>query len=602
VRRWWVKLARYSPPPMRGLAAVALLILTATALETLRPWPLKLLVDLVLAPRAGLPQSRWLAAIVAGTSATTLIAYLALATVGIVCVAQLARLLQTYIQSGLGNRMAYVLGGKLFEQLQSMSLLFHQKRKTGDLMRRVLTDSACARDLFSAVAVPGAAALASLATMFLVMWRLDRALSLLAIAFAFPLIAVIRVFNRPISLRSAEQQQLEGQMMALAEQTLGAGSVVQSFTREPEQDARFRTLGAQTLRANLRSTAAQLWFKIAAGAVTAAGTATVMIVGGLHVLSGRLTIGSLLVFVSYLATLYSPLEALAYLSTSVATASASARRVLEILESGDRVIEQPHARDLTVRHNLSIRFENLVFGYEPGRSVLNEIDLQIAGGEIVALVGPTGAGKSTLAALVSRLFDPWSGAVLIGHEDLKNLTLSSVRKAVSVVPQEPFLLPLSVRDNIAYADPSADVARVKQAAQAAGADDFIQALPAGYDTILGERGCTLSAGQRQRLAIARALLKDAPILLLDEPTAALDAATERKIVDALQVLMRGRTCLVIAHRLSTIRHADRIVVLNRGRIVEQGTHQQLVQKDGLYQRMHALQFAPTSTPAEMVEA
>src|SRR5207249_311760 len=199
------------------------------------------------------------------------------------------------------------------------------------------------------------------------------------------------------------------------------------------------------------------------------------------------------------------------------------------------------------------------------------IDLDIAPGEVVALVGATGAGKSTLAALVPRLFDPWSGAVLLDGQNLKDLTLRSVRRAVAVVPQEAFLLPLSVRENIAYADPTADFDRVKQAAQAAGAEEFIENLPQGYDTILGERGCTLSAGQKQRLAIARALLKDAPILILDEPTAALDATTEKAVVDALHVLMRQRTCLVIAHRLSTIRHADRIVVLDGGRIVEQGT-------------------------------
>jgi ATP-binding cassette subfamily B protein/subfamily B ATP-binding cassette protein MsbA len=387
-------------------------------------------------------------------------------------------------------------------------------------------------------------------------------------------------------------------MMALAEQTLGAVSVVQCFSREPEQDRQFRSLGAQTLRANLRSTAAQLWFKIAAGAVTATGTATVMVVGGVHVLDGRLTVGGLLVFVSYLASLYAPLEALAYLSTSVATASASARRVLEILDSGDRVTERSGARDLRIAgFGAAVRFDGVTFGYDRDRGpVLHEIGLEIRAGEVVALVGATGAGKSTLAALLPRLFDPWSGAVLLDGRDLKGLTLSSVRSAVSVVPQEPFLLPLSVRENIAYADPSADFARVKRAAEAAGADEFIRNLADGYDTILGERGCTLSAGQRQRLAIARALLKDSPVLVLDEPTASLDAQTEKQVVDALRALMRERTCLVIAHRLSTIRHADRIVVLEKGRIVEQGTHRELLaNRSGVYQQFHRAQFRDGGT-------
>ena len=238
---------------------------------------------------------------------------------------------------------------------------------------------------------------------------------------------------------------------------------------------------------------------------------------------------------------------------------------------------------------LDISFEAVTFGYVKPSAVLHRIDLSIPAGQVVALVGPTGAGKSTLASLVPRLLDPWQGQIRIDGRDLRDLKLASLREQVAIVPQEPLLLPLSVAENIAYAKPSATMAQISQAATAAGAAEFIDRMPDGYRSVLGERGLTLSAGQRQRLSIARALLKDAPVLILDEPTSALDAATEHSVVEALARLMAGRTCLIIAHRLSTIRHADVVVVLEHGRIVQQGPHDKLLARDGLYQRLHRFQ-------------
>jgi ATP-binding cassette subfamily B protein/subfamily B ATP-binding cassette protein MsbA len=429
----------------------------------------------------------------------------------------------------------------------------------------------------------------TLVVLFTVMWRLDSSLALLAIVLTPILGILIRVFDRPMTENTYRQQQLEGEMMALAEQTLTALPAVQAFGREERNDTDFRLLSQRTLQAYLRAIRSQLQFKVGVSAVSAAGTALVILMGGFHVMAGALTLGSLLVFLSYLASLYVPIETLAYSSAGFAAAAAGARRVLEVLDSEEMVKEAPDAAALPMVRG-HVRFEEVTVGYEPGRPVLHEISLEAHPGETVALVGPTGAGKSTLVSLIPRFFDPWSGLVLIDGHDVRTVQLKSLRAQIALVLQEPFLLPLSAAENIAYGRPGATREEVEAAARAANAHEFIARLPEGYDTVLGERGATLSGGERQRLSIARALLKDAPILILDEPTSALDAGTESLLLEALERLMSGRTTFIIAHRLSTIRGADRIVVIENGRAVEQGTHQELIVAGGMYQRFHELQY------------
>jgi ATP-binding cassette subfamily B protein/subfamily B ATP-binding cassette protein MsbA len=591
---WWIKVLRHAHVPVRTALAVTLLVIGVNVVAVLTPWPMKLLVDGVLRPVRDAQQSYgWLAALPgASGSKTILIAWLAGAGVVLFCLVQIVRVCKTYVMTGLGARLAYSLGARLLERLQELSLIFHTRQRVGDLVRRVIADSGCVRDLVCNVIVPGAEAAGSLVFMFVMMCLIDPVLSVITVAFAVPLAIVIRVFARPMGDRCLRQQQLEGELLSHAEQTLGALPVVQSFTREAEQDRQFRELASRTLSACLRALAAQLQFKIGAGSITAIGTATIMIIAGLHVINGRMSAGDLLIFVTYVAMLYAPLETLAYLSTSLAAASAGARRALEILESTERVVEEPHARPLHVpagTRGVPIRFDHVTFGYRRPHAVLHSIDLQIDAGQVAALVGPSGAGKSTLVSLVPRLLDPWGGRVCIADRDLREFTLESLRHQIAVVPQEPLLLPLSIAANIAYGRPGASLDEIRRAADAANASEFIERLPGGYDTVIGERGATLSVGQRQRLAIARALLKDAPVLILDEPTSALDAATEHALVEALHRLMSGRTCLIIAHRLSTIRHAHRVIVLDAGRIVQDGSHAELLAQPGLFQHLHSLQ-------------
>jgi ATP-binding cassette subfamily B protein/subfamily B ATP-binding cassette protein MsbA len=331
------------------------------------------------------------------------------------------------------------------------------------------------------------------------------------------------------------------------------------------------------------------------GLTTAVGTAATLWVGAHHVLDGRLSVGSVLVFLSYLGSLYGPLESVMYTPSTLQGAAGSARRVLEVFAIEPEVRDQPGAAALP-RSRGQVTLDDVRFGYEPDRPVLRGISLEVLPGQTVALVGATGAGKTTLVSLVPRFFDPWSGRVLIDGHDVRQVQLKSLREQIALVPQEPFLFPFSLAENIAYGRPGASQAEIEAAAKAANLHEFISRLPEGYATKVGERGATLSGGERQRLSIARALLKDAPILILDEPTSALDVETEKLLLEALRRLMDGRTTLLIAHRLSTVRHADRIVVLKDGHVVETETHVKLLGRAGLYAHWHRIHAGQPAEP------
>jgi ATP-binding cassette subfamily B protein/subfamily B ATP-binding cassette protein MsbA len=562
----------------------------AVALEALLPWPLKLIVDHVLTG-APLPESiAAFAALPGADRPEGLLAWLALAVVIAFVAAQAIKVIQSVAQTRVGARLQYALAAEVFAKLHALSLVAHARSRAGDLVRRVTSDTACLPGLVTSVALPVFTSCLSLVVLFAIMWQLDPMMAIVAAVAAVPMGVLMRVLGPRMSDRAYEHQQVEGQVWSIAEQTLTALPLVQAFGRERHEHARFSSTAQRSVGAAVRALVSQVQFKVGVDGSLALGTAVIMLVGGVQALHGGLSAGTLIVFLSYLTALYAPLLAFAYLGPTLATAAGSARRVAELLDQAAVVAELPGAKPLVPgRGGTQLRFERVTFGYSAGTPVLHAIDFEVHPGETVAIVGTTGAGKSTLAAMIPRLVDPWDGRILIDGQDIREATIASVRRSTALVLQETFLLPLTVAENIAYGRPDATRAQIENAARAANAHEFIAALDRGYDTVIGERGLSLSAGQRQRISIARALLLDAPLLVMDEPTSALDAASEHVVLEALQRLMRGRTCVVIAHRLSTVRRANRIVVLEHGRIAEAGTHAELLRTGPLYRRLHLAQ-------------
>ena len=585
---WW--LGRYALRRWSGVSVVLLTMLLKIGVDVLRPWPMMALVDYVLQHQ---PMPAWLlsaiTALFGETSAQDLILLCIAGTAVVFLLGWALTAAAAMAGVGFGQQLAYDLAADLFAHLQKLSLRFHSRRSAGDSIRRVLVDSNCISTIVKDAMIPVITSVVTLIVMFGILWKLNAALAVVSLAVVPMMAWTFRCYAGRMVETSYHQQEIDTGIYETIERTLSAIPVVQAFCREEDADFQFRKATSASLSATLVATDVQLKFKIFIGLSTALGAAGMLWLGAHEVLAGRLTVGSLLVFLSYLSSLYSPLEMLAYTSSTMRGAAGSALRVMEVLNTGDHVQQAPGALPLTAVKG-EVILEDVTVGYETGRPVLRNVSLRARAGECIAIVGPTGAGKSTLVSLIPRFIDPWSGRVMLDGQDLTTLSLESLRKNISLVLQEPFLFPVSIAGNIAYGNPAASHGQIEAAARAANAHDFISRLPEGYDTVVGERGATLSGGERQRISIARALLKDAPILILDEPTSSLDMRTEALLLEALQRLTAGRTTFVIAHRLSTIRNADLIAVMDSGRIAETGTHSALLAAGGLYARLHARQF------------
>jgi subfamily B ATP-binding cassette protein MsbA len=475
--------------------------------------------------------------------------------------------------------------------MQRLSLRFHDSQRIGDLITRLTSDIRAIQDAIVEGTITVVSNACLLIGMLAIMLWVNWSFTLAALSVAPLLFWTVFRFTRRIKLTAGTARFNDGLVASIAQETLSSIRIVQGLAQEEQQDERFHARSELSLEAYLETVRCQARVAPLVDILAATGLAIVMGYGATRVLAGELTTGDLVVFFAYVTNLYSPMKALARFSTRYNKASIAAERIVEILSVQPEVADHAAAIPAS-RFQGSIEFRGVSFEYEAAQPVLSDINLTIAPGEKVAIVGATGAGKSTLVSLVPRLFDPSRGAVCIDAEDVRNYQMYSLREQVSLVLQDSLLFQGTIRDNITFGFPESTDAKMVAAATIADADQFIRGMPKGYDTPVSERGTTLSGGQKQRIAIARAILRDAPILILDEPTSGLDAASERAVLDALERAARGRTTLIIAHRLATVRFADRIIVLDEGRIVEDGTHAELLKQNGRYAYFYRLQFGP----------
>jgi ATP-binding cassette subfamily B protein/subfamily B ATP-binding cassette protein MsbA len=587
------RLAPYARRHWGALSAVVALTAAAAATTLMQPWPMKILVDFAI---GDLPPPAWLVTglrwCLLEPSPPVLVGLAGLSTLALFAVGTLWDVALSWAWMASGQRMVYELAADVFARLQSLSLLFHSRHSVGDSLDRLTTDTWCVYSIVSDLLVAPFQRIITVLGVGVVAWCLNPVLTGLAFGVAPLLAASVQYFGPRLKQRARRGRETQARLTGFVHQTVTALPLVQAFSTEQRNLAQFDSLVGDAVAASQQGVLVTKSFALVNGLANALGHAVVILAGARQVLAGNLSVGSLLVFLAYVRTLQASCEQLLQTYAKLKSAEASLDRLFEILDAPESVAEAPGAH-LVPYHasgpGAGLTFEGVSFGYEAGRAVLQGIHLQVAPGERLALVGPSGAGKSTLVSLIPRFFDPWDGRILFNGVDVRAATLDSLRSQISVVLQEPFLLPLSIGENIAYGHPDATREQIIAAAEAAQAHEFIVQLPQAYDGVIGERGSTLSGGQKQRLAIARALVRDTPLVILDEPTSALDPQTETQLWEASERLCAGRTTVVIAHRLSTLRQADRIVVLDQGRVVASGTHDQLLERSELYRRLQALQ-------------
>ena len=587
---WWTWLPllraalRYARPYRYLIGCSLGLIAVTSALSLLAPWPLALIVDSVLGSK---PIPSLLPEAVQDWDRTTLLAALAAAGLLFIAIENGVSVLNEYVTTRLDQSMVLDLRSDLFRHVHRLSPSFYEGEQTGTLMYQ-LNSLAGAVGAVIVALPPVLQSVVTLGGMFFVAYRIDSTLALLSLSVVPVIYASLGYYARRVEPRLVNARRLEGESLSIVHEAVAMLKVIVTFGREEYTYRRFREQGETAVKARIGVTVRQTLFSLVVNTTTAAGSALVIGFGAWHVLHRQLTVGELLVFLGYVGAIYKPLEQLSGTVSSLQEQFVGLRSVAR-LASLQPEVRDPEQPIEIGRLSGRLAFDRVSFSYPKRSGTLREVSFEVEAGSRVAVVGPTGAGKTTLVWLLSRFYDPDDGRILVDGVDVRRLRLADLRAGLSVVLQEPLLFAGTIAENIRYGRLDATDAEVAAAAVAANADDFIRRLPAGYGTVLGERGARLSGGERQRLAIARAFLREAPILVLDEPTSSIDSRTESVILDALDRLSEGRTTFAIAHRLSTIRRSDCILVLDKGQLVETGTHEELLRREGLYRQLWEVQ-------------
>lgn len=572
---------------MLALAFIA--VLGEAATDLLEPWPLKIVFDYVFGTKH---MPAWMSGLIGGTFGLTKVSILHFAILAVIVIAvagALSAYAEKYLTTSVGQWVMHDLRGVLYHHIQRLSLAYHDHKPTGDLISTVTADIDSIQDFISQALLGIVVSVLTLFGMLLVMFYLNWRFTLIALSITPFLFLVVYTYTHRIKQASRALRKKEGEVVSVVAEVLGSIRVVKAFAREDYEEARLAQQNLENVEIALRARSLKAKLAPVVQVIVAVGTCLVLWYGVNLVLTEQMTSGSLLVFLLYLGKMYKPMRDLSKMTDTMSKAAVGYERIRAVIETENEVRNLPGAKKAPGFKG-EIEFEHVDFGYDKRYPTLTDVNLRVESGQLAALVGPTGAGKSTITGLIGRFYDPQKGIVKIDGEDVRNYKMKSVRRQMSFVLQETLLFRAPVWQNIAYGKPEATREEILRAAELANADEFIKNMPQQYDTMVGEKGVTLSGGQRQRIAIARAIIRNSPILILDEPTSGLDAASEELVFEALGRLMEGRTTIVIAHRLATIRRADVIFVIDHGTVLERGTYEQLLAAGGLFSKLHEIQF------------
>jgi len=579
----WSRVWSYFRPEWPGVWLALLLMALSIGANLLKPWPVALILDHIV---GGRPAPGWLPIGLRDAAIPSLLGLAALAIFLLHAAQGVFAAGQNYVAIKAGLRGLARMRNELFSWMQRLSLAFYQKRNQGDLIYRASWDTYSIQTIFQQGLFKAAGSFATIVLMVVVMWRVNMMLTLITLAVFPPLLATMYFFGRGMNRRSLAAHQADSKVTSLVQQNISNLPVIQSFTREERESDGFGKQVDLSLRARIAQHGLEVTYWLVIAVLFGIATAGLTWWGAREILRGALTIGELVIFLSYLGQLYDPLNQLSHVGATVSDANAGAQRIFEVLDAADEVPQEKGSQAFPKSQGgRALDFKNISFGYVKEKPVLSDISFRVAAGESVGLIGPSGSGKTTLLNLLPRFYDAHGGRILIEGKDIQEIALKELRANVAYVFQETFLLPGTVAENIALGNVDASRETIVEAARSANAHEFIERLPQGYDTMIGEAAARLSVGEKQRISIARAFLKNAPILLLDEPTSSLDAETEEVIVESFRRLTKNRTTFMAAHRFTTLQSVDKIVALEQGRVVAFGRPEELRARGGYFERL-----------------